>query len=201
MTVLGLLDGEPDATDGFDAATFSGALMAAGMLLLRRARQSDRELAAQVLVRDLVARPYHQLPRPTSLARQPMWQLRDAETALARLVERLHDTDVPRDVVEDSWRTAKDTAARLRDIAAALESVELAAKNAPKDERPALEEGVDSLLKRLDQGIEGYRGLVAAAGLVLLAGTPTLAENDLIEATKKLAGIAEALRQLSSPDE
>jgi small-conductance mechanosensitive channel len=49
--------------------------------------------------------------------------------------------------------------------------------------------------------VAGYRGLVAAAGRVVLASAPALALDELVEATEGLAALAEALRELSAPDE
>jgi len=144
------------------------------------------------------------LPRVKSAARQPMLDLAEAETALAELLRQLtampDGAMVPGDVIEQAWRTATDTAARLRSVAARLEAVELAAKHAPPREQAALQDGAGSLRLRLDQGLEAYRTLIAAAGRVVLAGTPVVASTELIEATESLAGLAEALRELSKPD-
>jgi hypothetical protein len=144
------------------------------------------------------------LPRVKSAARQPMLDLAEAETALAELLRQLTAMPdgpmAPADVIEQAWQTATDTAARLRSVAARLEAVELAAKHAPPREQAALQDGEGSLRLHLDQGLEAYRALIAAAGRVVLAGTPVVATTELVEATESLAGLAEALRELSKPD-
>jgi hypothetical protein len=144
------------------------------------------------------------LPRMKSDARQPMLDLAEAEGALAELLRQLSAMPdgpaAPQDVIEQAWETAADTAARLRSVAARLEAVELAAKHAPPREQAALQDGAGSLRLHLDQGLEAYRALIAAAGRVVLAGTPVVASTELIEATESLAGLAEALQELSKPD-
>ena len=144
------------------------------------------------------------LPRVTSGARQPVLDLAEAEAALAELLRQLtvmpDGPAAPEDVIEQAWQTATETATRLRSVAARLEAVELAAKYAPPREQAALEDGAGSLRLHLDQGLEAYRALIAAAGRVVLAGTPIVATTELVEATESLAGLAEALHELSAPD-
>jgi hypothetical protein len=142
------------------------------------------------------------LPAPGSAARQPMRALVAAEGALTRLVRELRDAQVPADVVEEAWQAATNTAARLRAIASSLESVELAAKYAPPSDRAALTDGAAGLLTRLDDGLDGYRRLIAAAGRVLLAGVTDSGTDDLVEATEAteaLSALAEALAELERP--
>jgi len=189
-TALDMVKGEPNATDGLYLFVFSSGATVFGALM-RRARR--RAAAAQ----EPVTGPYHPFPPATSAAWQPMRDLGEAETALAQVVDRLRVAAVPAAVVEDAWRTATETAAELRAVATALASVELAATQAPSRERADLEGGVARLHARLDQGVAGYRGLVAAAGRALLASAPALAHDELVEATESLAGLAEALRELN----
>jgi hypothetical protein len=124
-------------------------------------------------------------------------QLAEAESALAELLRQLRDSAVLVDLVDDAWRTATDTAARLRAAAARIEAVEVAAEQLRTGERASLEDGARDLLARVQQGLDAYRGLVAAAGRALLASTPALTGRELTEETERLAGIAEALRELS----
>jgi hypothetical protein len=189
------------AIGGVFTALLTGALAVGGVVMAG----SSRDYA------DLPPRPApppliqveqrQRLPRPGSAARQPMRRLTDAEGVLAELLRRLGDLPdeptVPEDVIEHTWHTATDTATRLRAVAARLEAVELAVEHAPESQRAALEDGVGSLRIRLDQGLDGYRDLIGAVGRVLLASTPTLATDELIEATEHLAGLAEALDELS----
>lgn len=138
----------------------------------------------------------HQLPRPGSAARTPMRRLLEAEGALVKLLRQL--SDVQREPAEHAWHVATNTAASLRAVASRIEAVELAAEQAPPDKRATLEDAAGSLQRKLDQGIDAYRELIAAAGLAL-AGVPVAAPAELIEATESLAGLAEALRELA-PD-
>jgi hypothetical protein len=144
-------------------------------------------------------------PQPKSAARRPMLDLAEAESALAELLRQLRDMPdgpaVPPDVIEHAWDTATGTATRLRSVAARLEAVELATKHAPPREQPTLADGAGSLRLHLEQGLEAYRALIAAAGRVVLAGTPVVATTELVEATESLAGLAEALHELSNPDQ
>lgn len=137
------------------------------------------------------------LPHKKSAARVPVQRLDQAETALRNLITQLGDASVPQDVVDAAWHTATETAARLRVIAAKLEAVEAAIAHAPDDERAALEDGAHSLLTHLERGIDGYRELIAAAGHLVLAGSPNPVPDELVEATDHLAGLAAALRELS----
>ena len=63
-----------------------------------------------------------------------------------------------------------------------------------------LAEAVRRLRTQLDEGVDGYGSLVAAAGRVLAASSLGEPRHDLTEATDHLAGLALALNELS-PDE
>jgi CheY-like chemotaxis protein len=138
------------------------------------------------------------LPRPGSAARSPVRELNEAEIALAELLRRLRDVrgEPAEHVVDEAWQVATDTATSLRSIAVRVEAVELAAEQAPD----TLEEALSDLLRQLDEGLDAYRGLIAAAGQVMLADTPVVATAELVEATESLAALAAALRELSTPD-
>lgn len=191
------------AEGGVIVAVLTGALTVTGILGARNNRRNNIGHTAppprpappiQVEKRPL-------LPRPGSAARQPMRRLNDAEGVLAELLRRLGDLSdeptVPQDVIEHTWGVATDTATSLRSVAARLEAVELAVAHAPESQRAALEDGAGSLRTHLDQGIDGYRDLIGAVGRVLLASTPVLATEELVEATEHLAALAEALDELS----
>jgi hypothetical protein len=147
----------------------------------------------------------YRFPRVKSGARQPMLDLAEAEDALAELLRQLSAMPdgpmAPEDVIEQAWQTATETATRLRSVAARLEAVELAARYAPPGEQAALQDGAGSLRLHLDQGVEAYRTLIAAAGRVVLAGTPVVATTELVDASESLASLAEALHELSTPDQ
>jgi hypothetical protein len=134
----------------------------------------------------------YRLPGPRSAAHQPMRELGEAESALAEVLRQLSGSSV-----EQAWHTACDTAARMRAVAARLEAVELAANHAPPPERAAFEDRAASLRALLDQGLDGYRDLTAAARRMLAVSPPALAVDELREATARLA---EGLRELSGPD-
>lgn len=187
-------------------ACFTGTIAAAGVYKARD-RQEGRPTPRLSSVPPPEVRPEKRfrLPRPKSTARQPMLDLAEAEAGLAELLRQLIDLPggpgVPDAVIDHAWRTATDTASRLRSVAARLEAVELAAKHAPPREWAAFEDGAGSLRLHLDQGLDGYRALIGAAGRVVLASTPVVASTELVEATDTLAGLAEALRELASPTE
>ena len=138
------------------------------------------------------------LPRTGSAAYEPMRQLAGAEPALAELLRQLKDSAVPADTVDQAWRTATATAAGLRAAAAKLEAVEVAVEQLSPPARTTLEDGARDLRAHIEQGLDGYRDLIAAAGRALLASTPT-PHGELAEETERLAGIAEALQELSGP--
>jgi hypothetical protein len=194
------LDPAPDAEAALGAvfmALFTGALSVAGVVMARVRRPRGGEPAPSIHAEKRV-----RLPRAGSSVRQPLQQLAEAEAALAETLRQLSGSpELPAGVVEQAWRTACDTAAGLREVAAKVDAVELAARHAPAGERAALDEGVRRLRTRLDEGLDGYRGLVAAAGRMLLASAPVLVTEELVEATESLAGLGEALHELSAPDQ
>ncbi|HYQ65226.1 phage shock envelope stress response protein PspM [Actinophytocola sp.] len=195
------------ALGGVMIAAFTGCLTTGGVIWVRGSRASTKRAAPSPTFRppDLASFPptrirvekRHRLPRPGSAVRQPMRQLAMAESALAELLRQLTASAVLVGLVDDAWRTAADTAARLRAAAARIEAVEVAAEQLRTGERASLEDGVRDLLARVQQGLDAYRGLAAAAGRTLLASTPTLTGRELVEETDRLAGLAEALRDLS----
>jgi hypothetical protein len=184
-------------------ACLSGMLAGSGVVVarVRRGSQAPRVQAAD----PAPAPPRRRLPGKKSAAREPMERLAEAEAALRDLMAQLSGSaagpSVPRDVVDHTSRIAAETAGRLRAIAAKVEALEAAIKQAPDDRRAGLEDGALSLLGHLDRGLEGYRELMAAAGHLVLAGTQDPVPDELIEATDHLAGLASALRDLSGGPE
>jgi hypothetical protein len=83
-------------------------------------------------------------------------------------------------------------------MASKLEAVESAIAHTPPSQRPTLHDGVIRLRKWLDEGLEAYQGLVAAASRVVLASTPASVANELTEAADHLASVAQALTELSA---
>jgi hypothetical protein len=201
------------AAGSLEAALITGIMAALGVFRLRwlvvRDRLRDRPAvgSGDPPALDSVAPPWsriekhHRLPRPKSVARAPMRRLASAESTLAELMRQLSDAPdgsaLPSGTLEQAWRIAAGAAAELRAVAARLEAVEFAAEQALPHERGELEAGVRRLRAHIDRGLDGYRSLIAAAGRVLIASATTPAGAELIEATEQLAGLAQALHELS----
>jgi hypothetical protein len=184
---------------GTGMALASGALAIRStrrMVLLKRARQEfDRQHPPAG-----VAPPKPTIPPKGSAAREPMKNLAEAEAALSQVLAQLAGSEsVPVESVAQAEATSAEAAAALRAVAAQLVAVELARDHAPPLERGPLVEGVNRLRTQLDEGMTGYRSLVAAAGRVVAASTAPGPKQELTEATDHLAGLAIALRDLSTP--
>jgi hypothetical protein len=168
------------------------------MVLLKRARDEFDNKHKQVVS----APPRPPMPSRDSAAYEPMQRLDEAEQALGQLVLQLAGTSgapatVPLDSVAHAEQTGAEAAQALRAVAAQLTAVELARDHAPHMERGPLIEGVRRLREQLDEGLNGYRSLVAAAGRVVAASTSAGPKQELADATDHLAGLAVALRELS----
>ena len=79
---------------------------------------------------------------------------------------------VPPLSVDQTRSTAMETASALRALASRIESVERARASAPPAEQPALDSAITGLRKQLDEGVEEYGTLVAAAGLTSSGSWP-----------------------------
>ncbi|GAA2984918.1 phage shock envelope stress response protein PspM [Actinokineospora diospyrosa] len=138
------------------------------------------------------------LPGRGSQAREPMTRLAEAEDTLRELLAQLsRGALVPPDAVTEARDTGAEAAAALRAVAAKLQVVERAREHAPPVERGHLTEGVRALRVQLDNGLDGYGGLVAAAARALAASSVATPRHDLTDATDRLAALASALRDLS----
>lgn len=188
---------------GVAGAAATGALAIRStrrMVLLKRAAERfDEQHKPEVAA---AARPTP--PPKSSAAYEPMQRLAEAEDALAQLVRQLSGTPgapaaVPPESVAEAERTGAEAAQALRAVAAQLAAVELARDHAPPMERGALIDGVRRLRDQLDEGLTGYRSLVAAAGRVVAASSSAGPKQELADATDRLAGLAVALRELSDP--
>ncbi len=159
---------------------------------LRRIDQARRQLAETPVRTPLPAR--------SSAARQPMERLEDAEDTLGELLRQLDSaalTSVPTESVSQARTTGAEAAAAIRAVSHQLQAVERARDTAPPLDRAPLVDGVHRLRVQLDEGVDGYCGLVAAAGRVLAESTASNPRQVLGEATDHLAGLASALRDLS----
>ncbi|WP_410643204.1 phage shock envelope stress response protein PspM [Amycolatopsis sp. lyj-346] len=145
------------------------------------------------------------LPPARSAAREPMERLAECEASLTELLRQL---SVPSSLgtppvsevsVADARQTATEAAAALRGLASRIQAIERGRDSAPAREKAALDAAVAKLREQLDDGLEGYRGLVAAAGHTVAAAGDGLvtSKQALTDATDHLAGLAMALRDLS----
>lgn len=206
MAFAGMVGDGPDATmiaGGVAAVAATGALSIRStrrMVLLKRAREEfDRQHRPAFVA---AARP--PMPPRESAAYEPVQRLGEAEAALEQLVRQLAGVEgapssVPLDSVAHAEQTGADAAQALRAVAAQLAAVELARDHAPPMERGPLIEGVRRLREQLDEGLNGYRSLVAAAGRVVAASSSAGPKQELADATDHLAGLAVALRDLAGP--
>jgi hypothetical protein len=206
LGMSGMVGEGPDPTmiaGGVASVAASGALSIRStrrMVLLKRARDEfDRQHRPTVLTA-----PRPPMPPKGSAAYQPMQRLAEAEGALTQLVRQLAGTEgtpasVPLESVAHAEQTGAEAAQALRAVAAQLSAVELARDHAPPMERGPLIEGVRRLREQLDEGLNGYRSLVAAAGRVVAASSSAGPKQELADATDHLAGLAVALRELSEP--
>lgn len=191
LPVLGLIAGLSASTivTGFAGVIVFGALGVRSGLRLHQLNRTQLPASAA------------SLPPASSAAYEPMRRLAEGEETLAELLTQLSapPTAVPEMSVADARRTAAEAAAALRGIAARIQAVERAHKAAPASERPALEEAVRTLREQLDDGLEGYGALIAAAGQAVAASGNGMQQSKeaLTDATDRLAGLASALRELS----
>lgn len=193
---LGGAEGIQGAFSGLAATLIFGALgVRSGIRLHRLSRTPlpERHSAAPTA-----------LPPSGSAAREPMERLRRGEESLGELLAQLespHGTSgaTPEMSVDDARATAAEAASALRALAARVESIERARRSAPEDERAGLDSAVASLRTQLDEGLDEYGTLVAAAGRAVAASSAGVqpAREALTDATDRLAGLASALRELS----
>lgn len=143
------------------------------------------------------------LPSRTSVTHQPMRRLGRAELALHGLLEQLASKQggisVGEQALAEARATAADASRSLHGLADRIVAVERARDAAPAAERAELSAAVGTLRGQLDDGIDSYSGLVAAAGKAVAARGSGLSgpQAALTDATDRLAGMASALRELS----
>ncbi|MBB5856593.1 hypothetical protein ACFQ05_27270 [Amycolatopsis umgeniensis] len=145
------------------------------------------------------------LPPARSVAREPMERLVESEASLTELLRQLSQPTslgtmpVSEIAVADARTTAAEAAQALRGLAGRIQAIERGRDSAPERERGALDAAITQLREQLDDGVDGYGGLVAAAGHTVAASSDgmTSSKESLSDATDKLAGLAMALRELS----
>jgi len=204
--LLTLLCGLAAAASGFGLIGAGGASEAAGGIFFAivfatlgvRSGIRLRKLHRTELPASTTPPP---LPRTGSVARAPMERLAEGEETLAELLRQLSEPSslVLPDSVAEARTTAAEAATALRGLAARIEAIERARNSAPAGERNALDAAIRNLLEQLEDGLDDYGTLVAAAGRAVAAsGSGVRQSKDaLADATDRLAGLAIALREIS----
>jgi hypothetical protein len=136
-----------------------------------------------------------------------MVRLARAETGLAELLAVLerprHGVAVVAPQTLQATRSAlAEAAAELRGTAEAIRAVERAtgaASAASTAQRAGLLDAVAALRSQLDEGVDEVCSLVSAAGAVVSAAGSEHRPAALVEATDRLTGLAEGLREVSHP--
>jgi hypothetical protein len=193
-TVLALLSA---VAVGFGNWVFLTGLVVTGALAVRSGVKLRRlnEMAPPP--------PRRLLPSKFSSAREPLQRLARAETTLHDLLQQLSaqgaGVTVDEVSVAEARQTAAQAAAALHQLGERIVAVERARDAAPPAERQELDTAVRQLRAQLDEGIESYRGLIAAAGKAVAARDSGVsgAQAALTDATDRLAGMASALRELN----
>lgn len=145
------------------------------------------------------------LPAARSVAREPMERLIESEASLTELLHQLSQPTalgtmpVSEIAVADARATAGEAAQALCGLAGRIQAIERGRDSAPAREKAALDAAITTMREQLDDGVDGYGGLVAAAGHTVAASSDGLSpsKESLADATDKLAGLAMALRELS----
>jgi hypothetical protein len=198
--VVGLL-GAITADEGYDQVLggvtmviIGGAMSTRSGLRLRALRRRKRELGNAAGA----ANSRQSLPPRQSAAREPMRRLAEAERTLHDLLDRAGSAGgMPADSVEQARTTGIEAASALRSVADRLQAVERAREHAPVAERPALDEAIGRIVAQLDDGMDGYGTLIAAAGRLVAASSADGPDHQaLTDATDHLHGLAMALREL-----
>ncbi|MBO0839981.1 MAG: hypothetical protein J2O49_04085 [Sciscionella sp.] len=176
VAVYGFLPAGPAiaAFTGTVAAALSGCVLGSRVMRVRELGAQRKAIAAgtpppppSALASAL------RLPPKSSQARQPMQRLAESERTLHDLLGQLDPghgvSPVPPDAVRHARGVAEDTANALRKLAGKVVAVERAKQAAPALERGPLVDAVRELRTRLDDGVDDYGRLVAAAGRAVAA--------------------------------
>lgn len=144
------------------------------------------------------------LPSRSSATYEPMKRLAQGKASLDELLGQLsaHAADrpsVPEGSVSEARATASDAERALSGLARRIQAIERAREAAPAGERASLDAAVSTLCEQLEDGLESYGSLLAAAGRAVAATGSGLesSQHALTDATDHLAGMAIALRELS----
>lgn len=144
------------------------------------------------------------LPSRGSATYEPMKRLARGQASLNELLGQLAANSaggpsLPEGSVSQARATASDAERALQGLARRIQAIERAREAAPASERASLDAAVRALCEQLDDGLESYGSLLAAAGRAVAAAGSGLetSQRALTDATDHLAGMAIALRELS----
>jgi hypothetical protein len=146
------------------------------------------------------------LPPSNSAAREPMVALQAAERAMFSLLGVMERGRLlPADEIAELTRSANSVAATMAATAADVVSMERALASSPSS-RSSLLPTIDAFAAQLTHGAQQYSAMVnAAAQLVSSANSQTMPvwrqrhRDELINATDRLTGWAQAFDELSRP--
>lgn len=143
------------------------------------------------------------LPPLGSAARGPMTTLAAAERGMFSLLGVIERAELlPADEIREVTRAANEVAATMTATAADIVSMEKAVRATPSS-RSSLTPTINAFAAQLDHGVRQYNEMVnAAAQLVSTSSTPMSSQqyrNELVDATDRLLGWAQAFDELSGP--
>jgi hypothetical protein len=160
-----------------------------------------RQLKQTPRTRPLPRATGYRLPPVGSKARAPMQRLSSAEESLSELLEQLLPgsgvAPVPASAIVATRSAADEAAGELRKLAAQLAAVEGAAAHAGRSRRGSLSEAATTVRRKLEEGVDAYGALVAAAGETVAASASPMSRRRLTDATDHLGGLAVALAELA----
>lgn len=193
-----------DGLGGFaDLAQMTSAFGLGGLAVVSGAGAIGAGLRYRKLKREPLPDPAPvpvALPPRDSDAREPMQRLQEAEQTLHKALAQLSGTAAG-SAPADARGTADVTAAELRTGSERLQAVESAIEHSPSEDRAALRADVRRMRSELDDGVEEYGTLVAAAGRAVAASGAPEQRDALRDATDRLAGLAAGLKEVfGSPD-
>ncbi|MFZ2177591.1 MAG: hypothetical protein WAW17_26905, partial [Rhodococcus sp. (in: high G+C Gram-positive bacteria)] len=159
-----------------------------------------RKLDAEALPPGLPVR--RSLPVQSSAARQSMDRLVQCERALHGILRVLSRSEtISREDIEATYSTAGSAGAALHAVADDITAMEEAARDS-ESAAPALHRAIAAAAEQLEDGVEQFEELVAAAAEVTVPGATGAVGGlageraELVSATEKLAGLAAALAEI-----
>jgi hypothetical protein len=143
------------------------------------------------------------LPPLGSAARGPLATLAAAERGMFSLLGVIERAELlPADEIREVTRAANAVAATMSATATDIVSMEKAVRTTPSS-RSSLTPTINAFAVQLDHGVRQYNEMVnAAAQLVSTSSSPMSRQqyrNELVDATDRLLGWAQAFDELSGP--